>query len=47
VPRLAGDGLCAKGCHRSLDNAILTGPAHRDPALCAKLSAVAGRVLGT
>jgi 5'-methylthioadenosine phosphorylase len=38
-------GLCPKGCHRSLDNAVLTAPQARDPALCAKLDAVAGRVL--
>jgi 5'-methylthioadenosine phosphorylase len=38
-------GLCSKGCHRSLDNAVLTAPQARDPALCAKLDAVAGRVL--
>ena len=46
VPHLAQDGLCGRGCQRSLDNAILTGAAHRDPALVAKLSAIAGRVLG-
>ncbi len=48
VPKLAHDrnALCPRGCHRSLDNAILTAPASRDPVLCAKLSAIAGRVLG-
>ena len=36
---------CAKGCHTALDTAIIThGPA-RDPALVARLDAVAGRVL--
>ncbi len=29
-----------------LDAALITPPQHRDPALCAKLDAVAGRVLG-
>ncbi|TPG18532.1 S-methyl-5'-thioadenosine phosphorylase [Sphingomonas koreensis] len=29
-----------------LDHALITDPAHRDPALIAKLDAVAGRVLG-
>lgn len=33
-------------CHRALDNAIITPPDSRDPALLAKLDAVAGRVLG-
>ncbi len=31
---------------RVLDYALITDPAHRDPALLAKLDAVAGRVLG-
>lgn len=31
---------------RALDNAIMTAPARRDPQLAARLSAVAGRVLG-
>ncbi len=47
VPRLVHAGLCPRGCHRSLDNAILTAPAARDPALCERLSAIAGRVLGS
>ena len=34
------------GSDRALDNAIMTAPALRDPALLAKLDAVAGRVLG-
>ena len=36
---------CPAGSHRALDNAIMTAPAARDPALLAKLNAVAGRVL--
>lgn len=36
---------CAAGCDRALDHALITGPAHRDPAVLAKLDAVAGRVL--
>ncbi|MFC3614029.1 S-methyl-5'-thioadenosine phosphorylase [Lutimaribacter marinistellae] len=36
---------CPHGCDRSLDHAILTAPDKRDPALVAKLDAVAGRVL--
>jgi 5'-methylthioadenosine phosphorylase len=47
VPRIGGDGTsCAFGCDRALDVALLTAPAARDPALVAKLDAVAGRVLG-
>jgi 5'-methylthioadenosine phosphorylase len=37
---------CPAGSHRALDGAILTHAAARDPALLAKLDAVAGRVLG-
>jgi 5'-methylthioadenosine phosphorylase len=37
---------CPQRCDRALDNAILTAPAARDPALLARLDAVAGRVLG-
>ena len=37
---------CAHGCDRALDHAILTAPEARDPALVARLDAVAGRVLG-
>jgi len=36
---------CPHGCDRALDYAILTAPEARDPALVAKLDAVAGRVL--
>jgi len=46
VPRLRGrPGRCPHGCDRALDGAIMTAPALRDPALAAKLSVVAGRVL--
>ena len=37
---------CPHGCDRALEYAILTAPERRDPALVAKLDAVAGRVLG-
>jgi 5'-methylthioadenosine phosphorylase len=37
---------CPVGSDRALDFAIVTAPAQRDPALLAKLDAVAGRVLG-
>ena len=36
---------CAAGCHTALDNALITAPEARDPALMKKLSTVAGRVL--
>ncbi len=36
---------CPHGCDRALDYAIMTAPEMRDPALLAKLDAVAGRVL--
>ena len=36
---------CRAGSDRALDGAIMTAPTHRDPALLAKLRAVAGRVL--
>jgi len=36
---------CPAGSHNALDNALITAPAMRDPALLAKLDAVAGRVL--
>jgi 5'-methylthioadenosine phosphorylase len=38
---------CPHGCDRALEHAILTAPAARDPAMVAKLSAVAGRVLAS
>ena len=46
VPRLAGRAeACAQGCHRALDNAIITAAGARDPEMVEKLSAVAGRIL--
>ncbi|MEN8837633.1 MAG: S-methyl-5'-thioadenosine phosphorylase [Celeribacter marinus] len=36
---------CEHGCDRALDYAIMTAPDKRDPAMLAKLDAVAGRVL--
>ena len=52
VARLASDfprehEPCPIGSDRALDTAIITAPEARDPALVAKLDAVAGRVLGT
>ena len=46
VPLLAGhSGPCRQGCDRALDNALITAPESRDPALLGRLDAVAGRVL--
>ncbi len=47
LPKLLGTGRaqCEHGCDRALDYAILTAPDKRDPAVVAKLDAVAGRVL--
>ena len=46
VPMIgAPRGPCPAGCDRALDHAIITGAAHRDAGLMAKLDAVAGRVL--
>ena len=36
---------CPCGCDRALDHALMTAPERRDPALLARLDAVAGRVL--
>ncbi|MCD1625422.1 S-methyl-5'-thioadenosine phosphorylase [Seohaeicola saemankumensis] len=36
---------CPHGCDRALEHAIMTAPDKRDPALLARLDAVAGRVL--
>jgi 5'-methylthioadenosine phosphorylase len=36
---------CPHGCDRALEFALMTAPEKRDPALLAKLDAVAGRVL--
>ena len=46
VPALgAPRGPCPAGCDRALDHALITAPEKRDPAMLAKLDAVAGRVL--
>jgi 5'-methylthioadenosine phosphorylase len=39
------EGPCRQGCHHALDRALITAPAARDPALVARLDAIAGRVL--
>ncbi|MCQ8240441.1 S-methyl-5'-thioadenosine phosphorylase [Rhizosaccharibacter radicis] len=38
-------GLCPAGCDRALDNALITAPGARDPALIERLRPIAGRVL--
>jgi 5'-methylthioadenosine phosphorylase len=47
LPALLGPDRqpCPHGCDRALEYAILTAPERRDPALLAKLDAVAGRIL--
>jgi len=46
APKVLGrDGLCAQGCHRALENALISHGDHRDPKVMAKLDAVAGRAL--
>jgi 5'-methylthioadenosine phosphorylase len=46
VPKLGeARGPCPAGCDRALDHALITAPEKRDPAVLAKLDAVAGRVL--
>ena len=46
VPFLAKrDGACPQGCQQALDYAVITAPEARDPAMAARLEAVAGRVL--
>lgn len=49
VARLASGfqrpATCPCGCDRALTHAMMTAPAKRDPALLARLDAVAGRVL--
>ncbi len=48
VPRIGQKrDLCPEGCDRALEHAIITAPDKRDPALLAKLDAVAGRMLKT
>jgi 5'-methylthioadenosine phosphorylase len=46
APRVAAfHGGCTSGCTSALEHALITAPDARDPALMAKLSAVAGRLL--
>ncbi len=46
APRLReGTINCPEGCHRALDDALITAPEVRDPELIGRLDAVAGRVL--
>ncbi len=46
VPLLSAHaGACPQGCRRVLDHALITAPERRDPAVLARLDAVAGRVL--
>ena len=46
VPVLARHaGPCRQSCDRALEHAFVTAPEHRDPAVLARLDAVAGRVL--
>lgn len=46
IPRLGvARGPCHAGCDRALEHALITAPAKRDPAVLARLDAVAGRVL--
>ncbi|MEH6644789.1 S-methyl-5'-thioadenosine phosphorylase [Sulfitobacter sp.] len=47
LPSLLGSerALCPHGCDRALEYAVMTSAEARDPALVAKLDAVAGRVL--
>ena len=47
IPRIGAEpAACPRGCDRTLDLSIVTSPEVRDPALVARLDAVAGRVLG-
>ncbi len=47
TPHLDGRATpCPAGCDRVLDSAVITPPEARDPAVVARLDAVAGRVLG-
>ncbi len=47
LPALIGPDRapCPHGCDRALEYALMTAPDKRDPALTAKLDAIAGRVL--
>ena len=48
LPALLGSerAPCPHGCDRALEYALMTAPDKRDPALMAKLDAVAGRMIG-
>lgn len=48
LPALLGQTRadCPHGCDKALEYAIMTAPEKRDPALLAKLDAIAGRLLG-
>jgi 5'-methylthioadenosine phosphorylase len=47
APQVAGDAQApACACRHALDHALITAPEVRDPAMMARLDAVAGRVLG-
>lgn len=46
VPMLSARTACPSGCDAALSYAVMTAPDKRDPALMAKLDAVAGRVIG-
>ncbi len=39
-------GLCEQGCHTALDNALMTAPDKRDPALLKRLEVILARALG-
>jgi 5'-methylthioadenosine phosphorylase len=39
------EGPCRQGCDHALEHALITAPERRDPAVLARLDAVAGRVL--
>ncbi len=46
VPLLARHkGPCRQGCDRALEHALITAPERRDPAILARLDAIAGRAL--
>jgi len=45
VPLAGKDETCPEGCRHALDAALITAPEARDPAVLARLDAVAGRVL--
>ncbi len=46
LPKIGGErGPCPAGCDRALEYALITAPEARDPAMLAKLDAVAKRLL--